>query len=300
MLAGVARRLKRGMDDGMDPAEVFSRCQDHVIGSRPRARRAARPRGVRGPRSPRCPTGTQGGAEPALRPLRAAHDRGRPWLVDGARPAVLAAVQGDQPRGRRSLPQDAPPRPGPRRRVRRTRGAAGDRDARRTWRTRTRSGWTGCGSPGWAGGARTRSGPAFYDWSVEHPAAGGALWRLGIGSDLRRLYAAAARDRPAARRVRRARRPLRGRGRPARPPARPGRALRRRRHLPAMLDRTMAAAQDRGVGRPGGAAARRRGRAALRRRRVRPGGVLHRAALLPRPPLGRCTRWAACSTPAGS
>ncbi|HEY0903657.1 MAG TPA: acyl-CoA dehydrogenase [Marmoricola sp.] len=32
MLAGVARRLKRGMDSGMDPAEVFSRCQDHVIG----------------------------------------------------------------------------------------------------------------------------------------------------------------------------------------------------------------------------------------------------------------------------
>jgi acyl-CoA oxidase len=33
MLSGVARRLKRGMDAGMEPAEVFSRCQDHVIGS---------------------------------------------------------------------------------------------------------------------------------------------------------------------------------------------------------------------------------------------------------------------------
>lgn len=31
----------------------------------------------------------------------------------------------------------------------------------------------------------------FYDWTVEHPQAGGALWRVGIGSDLRRLYAAA-------------------------------------------------------------------------------------------------------------
>jgi acyl-CoA oxidase len=31
MLSGVARRLKRGMDGGMEPAEVFSRCQDHVI-----------------------------------------------------------------------------------------------------------------------------------------------------------------------------------------------------------------------------------------------------------------------------
>jgi len=30
-LSAVARRLKRGMDDGGDPAEVFSRCQDHVI-----------------------------------------------------------------------------------------------------------------------------------------------------------------------------------------------------------------------------------------------------------------------------
>jgi acyl-CoA oxidase len=33
MLSGVARRLKRGMDAGMEPAEVFSRCQDHVIGA---------------------------------------------------------------------------------------------------------------------------------------------------------------------------------------------------------------------------------------------------------------------------
>ncbi len=33
MLAGVARRLKRGIDAGSDPAEVFSRCQDHVIGA---------------------------------------------------------------------------------------------------------------------------------------------------------------------------------------------------------------------------------------------------------------------------
>ncbi len=30
-LASVARRLKRGMDSGADPAEVFSLCQDHVI-----------------------------------------------------------------------------------------------------------------------------------------------------------------------------------------------------------------------------------------------------------------------------
>jgi acyl-CoA oxidase len=33
MLAGVARRLKRGIDEGMNPGEVFSRVQDHVIGA---------------------------------------------------------------------------------------------------------------------------------------------------------------------------------------------------------------------------------------------------------------------------
>ena len=30
-IAGLARRLKRGADDGLEPAEVFSRCQDHAI-----------------------------------------------------------------------------------------------------------------------------------------------------------------------------------------------------------------------------------------------------------------------------
>ncbi|MET0997595.1 MAG: methyltransferase domain-containing protein [Marmoricola sp.] len=32
----------------------------------------------------------------------------------------------------------------------------------------------------------------FYDWTVEHPQPGGVLWKVGIGSDLRRLYAATA------------------------------------------------------------------------------------------------------------
>ena len=31
----------------------------------------------------------------------------------------------------------------------------------------------------------------FYDWTVEHPNAGGAVWKVGIQSDLGRLYAAA-------------------------------------------------------------------------------------------------------------
>jgi len=33
MLSGVARRLKRGIDGGMNPGEIFSRVQDHVIGA---------------------------------------------------------------------------------------------------------------------------------------------------------------------------------------------------------------------------------------------------------------------------
>lgn len=37
--------------------------------------------------------------------------------------------------------------------------------------------------PLWAG---------IYDWTVEHPVRGGLLWRLGVGSDLHRLYRAAA------------------------------------------------------------------------------------------------------------
>ena len=32
---------------------------------------------------------------------------------------------------------------------------------------------------------------SFYDWTVEHPRAGGAIWAVGMQSDLRRLYAAA-------------------------------------------------------------------------------------------------------------
>ena len=48
------------------------------------------------------------------------------------------------------------------------------------------------GIPGLGGWDADPLWGAFYDWSVEHPALGGAVWRLGIGSDLRRLYDAAA------------------------------------------------------------------------------------------------------------
>jgi len=44
---------------------------------------------------------------------------------------------------------------------------------------------------------------SFYDWTVEHPRAGGALWRVGIQSDLGLLYRAAAEigRQPAGARV---------------------------------------------------------------------------------------------------
>ena len=43
----------------------------------------------------------------------------------------------------------------------------------------------------------------FYDWTVEHPRVGGAIWAVGIQSDLRRLYAAADEisEQPAGSRI---------------------------------------------------------------------------------------------------
>jgi SAM-dependent methyltransferase len=46
--------------------------------------------------------------------------------------------------------------------------------------------------PGFGGWSDDPLWGRFYDWTVEHPEAGGVLWRAGLGSDLRRLYAAAA------------------------------------------------------------------------------------------------------------
>lgn len=45
--------------------------------------------------------------------------------------------------------------------------------------------------PGLGGWSEDPLWASVYDWSVEHPHAGGALWRLGIDSDLRLLYRAA-------------------------------------------------------------------------------------------------------------
>ncbi|MCX6394872.1 MAG: class I SAM-dependent methyltransferase [Propionibacteriales bacterium] len=46
--------------------------------------------------------------------------------------------------------------------------------------------------PGLGGWSDDPLWATFYDWSVEHPRAGGLVWRTGIGSDLDLLYQAAA------------------------------------------------------------------------------------------------------------
>ncbi len=101
--------------------------------------------------------------------------------------------------------------------------------------------------PGLGGWSDDPLWASFYDWSVEHPRAGGAIWKLGIGSDLALLYAAAAEigrqqagsavlDVPCGGGV-----ALRG--------LRPGQGVR---YVAAdiaqtMLDRTVEAARERGV-----------------------------------------------------
>lgn len=101
--------------------------------------------------------------------------------------------------------------------------------------------------PGLGGWSEDPLWASFYDWSVEHPRAGGAVWRFGIGSDLGLLYAAAAEigrqqagsavlDVPCGGGV-----ALRG--------LRPGQGIRyvAADIAQAMLDRTMDAARERGV-----------------------------------------------------
>lgn len=46
--------------------------------------------------------------------------------------------------------------------------------------------------PGVGGWSEDPAWASFYDWTVEHPRVGGAVWRFGIHSDLQQLYDAAA------------------------------------------------------------------------------------------------------------
>lgn len=45
--------------------------------------------------------------------------------------------------------------------------------------------------PGLGGWSDDPLWASFYDWTVEHPRAGGAIWRAGMNSDLGKLYRAA-------------------------------------------------------------------------------------------------------------
>lgn len=88
---------------------------------------------------------------------------------------------------------------------------------------------------------------SFYDWMVERPTAGGALWRAGVGSDLQLLYDTAAEigRQPAGSRVL----DVPSGGGVALRALRPGQGVRyvAADISPRMLARTMAAARARGV-----------------------------------------------------
>lgn len=101
--------------------------------------------------------------------------------------------------------------------------------------------------PGFGGWSEDPLWAHFYDWTVEHPRAGGLIWRAGMNSDLGRLYAAIAEigrqpsgasilDVPCGGGI-----ALRG--------LRAGQGVRyvAADIAPAMLDRTMDAARERGV-----------------------------------------------------
>ena len=277
MLSGVARRLKRGMDQGMDPVEVFSRVQDHVIAAgRAHVERLVLESFV-DKLAPMVDSDNKVALGHALRPVRAVHDRGRPRLVHGARPPLEHALQGDQPRGVLAVPPAPADRGGPRRRVRHPAGDAQGRDA----------------------GDALDAGPAPHPRTRRvgrRPVVGDGL-RLDRRAPPDRRAALEGRhrqrpappllggrgDRPSASGLLGARRTRRRRSRAARAADGPGHPVRRRGHLAGHArphHARRARTSRRGPGRAGPG---RRRLTALRGRRVRPGRLLHRPALLPRP-----------------
>jgi SAM-dependent methyltransferase len=101
--------------------------------------------------------------------------------------------------------------------------------------------------PGLGGWSEDPLWGSFYDWTVEHPRVGGAIWRLGIQSDLGKLYAAAEEigQQPPGSRIL----DLPCGGGVALRGLRPGQGVE---YVAAdisqtMLDRTMEAARERGV-----------------------------------------------------
>jgi len=101
--------------------------------------------------------------------------------------------------------------------------------------------------PGLGGWSDDPLWASFYDWTVEHPRAGGAIWRAGIQSDLGLLYRAAAeigRQPPGAKVL-----DIPCGGGVALRGLRPGQGVEyvAADISQAMLDRTMDAARQRGV-----------------------------------------------------
>ncbi len=101
--------------------------------------------------------------------------------------------------------------------------------------------------PGLGGWSDDPLWASFYDWTVEHPRVGGAVWRAGIQSDLRLLYRAAAEigRQPAGARVL----DIPSGGGVALRGLRPGQGVEyvAADIAPTMLERTMRAAEERGV-----------------------------------------------------
>ena len=103
MLAGVARRLKAGIDAGVEPFEAFNRCQDHVIA----AGRAHVDRVVLEAFLAGVQAAPEGEVRDRLKELYDLHalvdDRGGAGVVHRARPVVGPAVEGDHGAGERAL-----------------------------------------------------------------------------------------------------------------------------------------------------------------------------------------------------
>ncbi|MDN5743588.1 MAG: class I SAM-dependent methyltransferase [Nocardioidaceae bacterium] len=105
----------------------------------------------------------------------------------------------------------------------------------------------GLAVPGLGGWSEDPLWASFYDWTSRHPRAGGALWRIGINSDLGRLYRAAAEigHLPAGTRVL----DIPCGGGVALSALRPGQGVDyvAADIAPTMLERTLQAARERGV-----------------------------------------------------
>ena len=293
MLAGVARRLKRGIDEGMNPGEVFSLVQDHVIARGPRARRAAGARGVRreGRDAARTATTRSRSTCSATCTRSRTIEADRAWFMEhgrltGSRSKAISREINELCRKVRPLARDL------------------------------------VDAFGVPGGDAAQQGPARLMRRVRLPGLGGWSRRPAVGLVLRLDRRAPDRRRralggrhPAATcacstppRPRSAASPTGARVldvpcgggvAAARAAPRPGRRLRRRRHLPDD------ARPDRERGRASAASPTRSttrladvGALPFEDAVLRPGRLLHRAALLPRPGAARSSRWRGCSGPA--